>query len=327
MDYLQLGSNIGLPQHMRLAGLMDRLVAICGGLVGALRMSIRALRNHFEEKTAVNEDELIRFLFTSKFCYSMERCYGARTIKHSQPMVCFLQTCFGEPTLCPQFDDDRDVVQYENLRKCGILLEEDVDGVGSVTRFTSTLSKRYFIQRIFPHRGLKNPKNLEALIKHAICCMSPNALLQACGPPEDRRKLPKEAVFQHLFMKGLSSGTLSGTHICPELSQVFGTGATISREIDFFVNDLLSWGIELVIDGDNITGHMNRFRGNGPYVPLNCGENWCVVDFRVSKDAQITNVRKEKHRVSVFYEEGGDFSYCNVAIGETVQRRWECNLY
>lgn len=77
-------------------------------------------------------------------------------------------------------------------------------------------------------------------------------------------------------MEGLAAFTPPRCCICPELSKIFFDGTnstaqptTIAGEIDFYLNSSLSWGIELLVNGDGIGEYISRFTPpNGRYVAL-----------------------------------------------------------
>lgn len=158
------------------------------------------------------------------------------------------------------------------------------------------------------------PSSLKNLIYDSISKISSSVLRNSFN----KRKFPKEAVFQHMLMSGLAQCTPSTVSICPELGEVFSevNDKCIAGEIDFYINSSLlnSWGIELVVNGNEIGEHMDRFGENGVYFPLNV-KDYVVLDFRCSKNGMKTSVKRYKERASVFFLEGGDYSSCQIQYG------------
>jgi len=109
-------------------------------------------------------------------------------------------------------------------------------------------------------------------------------------------------------MQSLALCTPAGCLICPELSQTFPTsgniGEEIAGEIDFYLNGLLKWGIELLVKGRGISEHLDRFSPSGKYYPLNV-KDYAVVDFR---PGDVTDIKRNPKRITVFF--ASDFSVC-----------------
>jgi len=131
---------------------------------------------------------------------------------------------------------------------------------------------------------------------------------------------PKEAVFQHLFMDGLTSNTPISCDICPELSKIFPQSTDespterIPGEIDFFLNGSLRWGIELLVNGSGISEHIDRFNETfGKYAQLKVSD-YCVVDLRGNESGTPTNVSRHEKRLTVFFKTG-DYSVANCIFG------------
>jgi hypothetical protein len=81
------------------------------------------------------------------------------------------------------------------------------------------------------------------------------------------------------------------------------------------LNSTLRWGIELLVNGDGIGEHVNRFtRPNGKYVPLDVCD-YAIVDFRSNETGQPTNVTKHPKRITVFFKKD-DYSVAQCLFGE-----------
>ena len=109
--------------------------------------------------------------------------------------------------------------------------------------------------------------------------------------------------------------------ICPELSKIFpdttnpNTQQAIPGAIDFYLNSSLRWGIELLVNGDGIGEHINRFTPpDGKYAALALSD-FIVVDFRRNPTGQPTNISKHQKRVTVFFKKD-DYSIANCIFGE-----------
>ena len=143
--------------------------------------------------------------------------------------------------------------------------------------------------------------------------MSANVLRQSVVDEQD---FPKEATFQHLIFSGLLKFTPRETSILPELSKSFASpNDSIPGALDFYIDGSLVWGLELLVNGDRIGEHIDRFGPNGKYSILGFTD-YIVVDFRPSKNGEITFIEKHPKRLTVFFDLG-DFTRCSCIFGES----------
>ena len=310
-------SDIGLPEKMSMfTNLKAVLVNESGGLIAALRLSIDFLKETFMKDNHPTETASLHLCFSNNFVQRMARCFGSR---HSNPVgdefKKFLKRCFAQDrTSLNGFMIQEDIDSYSSLKKAGILLEFPDKTFG----FSSPLAKRYYFNWIFPKRSVMVPLSLTDLVRNVVSSMSAAILKNSTRPGE----FPKEAVFQHLFMEGLAAFTPPDCCICPELSKIFPSGninsnfqQTIPGEIDFYLNGNLRWGIELLVNGDGIGEHIDRFTvPAGKYVALAVND-FAVVDFRTNSTGQPTNISKHPKRITVFFKKD-DYSIANCIFGE-----------
>ena len=94
---------------------------------------------------------------------------------------------------------------------------------------------------------------------------------------------------------------------------IVNNNTTIDREIDFYLNGSLRWGIELLVNGDGIGEHMAQFAANGKYAAL-AVKDYAIVDLRCNLDGIVTNVIRKPERITVFFKVG-DFSSCRCIFG------------
>ncbi|KAJ3262330.1 hypothetical protein HK103_002744 [Boothiomyces macroporosus] len=310
-EFLEL-PGIGLPQQMRYEKVKQVLIRECGGLIGALRQSIDSLQGRFAKDSQPSETALLQHFLSNDILSYMARCFGSA---HSKPIgndfKMFLKKIFVDDKLfLDGLTNEQDDDSYLTLKKAGILVKFPDSTFG----FSSQLAKRYYFKWVFPNRSKTAPSSLQELIRNVVSNMS-STVLKNCTLPGD---LPKEAVFQHLFMEGLALYTPPSCSICPELSKIFPSNTnlnaqqTIPGEIDFYLNGGLRWGIELLINGAGISEHISRFTPpNGKYVLLNV-KDYAVVDFRRNESGQPS---KHPNRISVFFK-NDDYSVARCVFNE-----------
>ncbi|KAI9321164.1 hypothetical protein BDR26DRAFT_883581 [Obelidium mucronatum] len=299
-----LDSEIGLRSDMKYESLIQCIILQCGGLIGALRLSVDSLTAEFKESYHPSENECLLYCLSADALSQMTHVFGSA---HSFPIDArfrnFLASCFTSGlTAAPPILESNDAISLFNLQKAGILVERN-----GLIGFSSPLAQQYYIQWLFPYRSSTPPESLHALLKSCIQNFSPSLLAQSAVDG-----FPKEATFQHLLMEGLAKFTPPGCAICPDLLKVcpgeIQTGGCL-----FYLNGSLRWGIELLVLGRDIGSHINRFGDAGNYSKL-AVKDFAVLDFRVSSDGEPTNVERHVKRVSVFFK-AGDFSQCKCIFG------------
>jgi energy-coupling factor transporter ATP-binding protein EcfA2 len=261
--------HIGLPHKMTWCHtLKNALVNQSGGLIAVLRLSVQFLKKEFGKTTHPTETALVLCCFSSRFVEHMARCFGSG---HSKPMgnefKYFLKRCFVDKSMeLTSKAVEQDPDSFYSLQKAGILVKFPNSTFG----YSSLLAKRYYFEKIFPDRSDSPPSSLPELIQNVISTMSSSTLKNSTLPG----KFPKEAVFKHLFMDGLELYTPPSCCICPDLSIIFPkdpmetTQQSIPGEIDFLLTGSLRWGVALLVNGDKVGDHIDRFNPGGEYFSL-----------------------------------------------------------
>ena len=194
------------------------------------------------------------------------------------------------------------------LLKAGALLKTDAD----VYSFATPLAERYFARLAFPSRTRDAPTSLPVLIEKAIGRMS--AVTLASGVPPTGT-FPKESAFQHELHKALAESLPPTFSVVSDLSRTSGPYDEEDGELDFYVNNNLKYGIEVLVQGDKIGEHIDRFTPGGMYenIPTN---DRVVLDFRQSAKGKPTAIKLvKKERITVFFKRGGDFTKCSCLFG------------
>ena len=308
---------IGLPKSIKFPTLKTLLINECGGLIGALRLSVDSLKSRFSKDIGPSELALLQHVLSNDYVANMDRCFGSA---HSAPIgddfKQFLKRIFVNEKFKPQpLTIPEDKESYSSLQKAGILVELPD---ATTFMFSSLLAKRYYFKWIFPNRSLLMPSSLHELVRNVLASMSSNLLKHSTVAGD----FPKEAVFQHLFIEGLAAFTPPSCCICPELSKIFFDGTksnaqptTVAGEIDFYLNSSLRWGIELLVNGNGIGEHISRFAPpKGKYVTLAVSD-YTVVDFRRNSTGQPTNISRHPNRITVFFKED-DYSIAHCIFGQ-----------
>eukprot|EP00842_Homolaphlyctis_polyrhiza_P000931 jgi/Hompol1/1839/HPOL_004828-RA len=77
----------------------------------------------------------------------------------------------------------------------------------------------------------------------------------------------------------------------------------------------LRWGIELLVNGDNIGEHISRFTPpRGKYVSLNVND-YAVIDFRRNATGRPTDIMRHPKRITVFFKQD-DYTVARCIFGQ-----------
>ena len=104
--------------------------------------------------------------------------------------------------------------------------------------------------------------------------------------------------------------------ICPELSTYTGTKDVLGS-IDFYLNDNLRWGFELLVNGTGIGEHVKRGEIGGKYFSLGMKE-YVVVDFRPDTPNSLKGITTFSNRITVIFKQ--DYSQCTYRYGTSASK-------
>jgi hypothetical protein len=287
VDFLQF-------EFRHFTSLVELIVEDCGGNIGALTIVDNYYKTEFYGRHPdIPQQELLDAFISSKIHGQMKRLFGSESRFEMLNRSLMIDLLYGGSTYIVdnEFVGDNELKRYV---KCGILSREE----NGLTKFSNAMSRRYFIYQNYPGTSLENPENVVDLVLVAISKMSARELTQSIV-----NEFPKEAIFQHLMMSTVTSSLTATTHVYPENSHVIGTDNKISGRLDFFINSSLRWGIELLIKGNRLKEHRERFVGGGKYVDLLCHQ-YIIVDFReLAVGGQVEPVVK-KNVITVYFQKG-----------------------
>ena len=99
----------------------------------------------------------------------------------------------------------------------------------------------------------------------------------------------------------------------PELSRAFSSNTDYASkgEVDFYLNEELGWGIELILEGHDLREHRHRFAQDGRYYALKV-KDYFVIDFRSGSSS--SNLFKHDKKITVFLS-APDFKSCQCVFG------------
>jgi energy-coupling factor transporter ATP-binding protein EcfA2 len=309
-----LNLDNGLPLKLRFPTLMEVIIRECNGHFASLRLSCDFLYHRYREVVAPAQEDVFVYYLSDLFASKLGRCFGGGHKIPTGGLELFLIKCLvRDPTCAPLVGNlnDDETLHLLRLKKAGIV-EQDQHGK---VLFTSPLAERFYSKLLFPNRAYNySPQSPQELIQKVIESMSASVLRHSVVGTDD---FPKEAVFQHLFMTGLSLHTPPTCYICPEMSRVFSDfphqpEQHINGEIDFYLNGSLRWGIELLVNGDKIGQHMSRFEVNGKYAALGV-KDYIVVNLQGNYNRIATNITRYPKRMTIYFKH--DFSSCDCTFG------------
>jgi hypothetical protein len=202
-------------------------------------------------------------------------------------------------------------------------------------RFLFPLARRRFFRDFWPNRARNdqfgngsNCLTIDDLVLQAIQLFDPTVLTAASkgrkhvqnagqGSTVPVMMTPKEAVLQHMFFTGLSKSLQLNRSIVPEATMVSDQDSTATGVIDFYVNDELKWGFELLIDGDRIAKHHRRIEGDGAYSNA-LVRDYRVIDFRMDTKHRI---QLNERDIVVSFERPLMFHRAKIEFGALKQKK------
>jgi hypothetical protein len=148
-----------------------------------------------------------------------------------------------------------------SLLKTGVISYLDYEGpefrlregkVGFISPISKLLS---FIRRCASTKEpLKDGFSLNELITEALSRINSEALTNNLGCSRDGKKLLERA-WQMEIYRAIYSCLPYGIHLSPDVGHVF----EVDGFIDFYITEL-QWAIELLIDGNDLKEHYERFQ-------------------------------------------------------------------
>ena len=289
----------------------------CNGHIGSLSISINEIIKHFHHNSAVNVESIEDFYFSAVMTDQFGRCFrsGLTSIPDN------LRECLIHMLTIGRYRVPGESPEYRQLIRSGILEETR----RFEAKFTSPAAAQYINELLFPNRSLSSiedvkKRGLFALLKSVVSRMSATTLRQSVV---DLSSVPSEATFQHLMFAGLEAETPADCNVISEISKYFPETSTdvpnmknapnlptIKGRCDFFLNGELRWAIEALIQNSKLNEHLSRFNDRGKYVGLKY-KNYAVINFVVTANGELKNVRKGNHLMTVVFKKG-DFSFCNL---------------
>ena len=197
------------------------------GLVGAIRVAVKATYDHFHGHGDFSEEDAFGFYFSSKYDEYLGRCFsgGFMQLPHNAPLLrslreCLVHTKLGVRKFLSSLGAESQKLFYQ-MMAAGIITEKD-----GYVEFTSQLAQRYFCYLLFSNRSADpSPLSFGKAIIQALRNISAYSLSQSVIPEPDP-SFPKEPTFQHLFMDALMAVTPPSARVlCPEFSKIFPTVA------------------------------------------------------------------------------------------------------
>ena len=288
-----------IPDRWRsYAQLVDKIVADSAGHVG---VALTLCYNLYElDKLGIaSQSDLLRFYESNEVVCGLSNCFSNFNMPSNRiPVRPVLLNLAHSPSECKPSPEpgteEADVVMQ--LEQAGIL-DHNQDG-GNYT-FASVQARNCVFRWIFGDRPVKNPASLRSLLETVLSKLSTTSLRMSTT----EGVFPLEAVFQHQFYSICVLSLPGKCKVYSEYAIRAADDERIQGRIDFFINDNLRWGVELLVNGDRLQEHLERFSPSGRYRGLNSSD-YIVVDFR---RGPVTNVQKNTKRATVFVDDSLEF--------------------
>jgi hypothetical protein len=297
----------GIYKRLQDESLIRSIISQAGGLIGALIVTINSFNERFSAEQP-SEREKNEYLLSGSFIKQLMRCFSTylpRNCEMDKSVLEVLQRSVLVDGL--QFPNHNyDSTALKRLQKCGIILFDDTH-----CRYSSIMAKHYYFKFLFPKRISTNPESIHALMLNVIRNISGSILKNSSW---NGLSMPKEGALQHIIFQGLCKFTRPEVSVIPELSKCLGSGKPIEGEIDFMINSSIRWGLEILMNGQDITGHLGRFEKDKKYFPLQF-RDYSIIDIRLGKpDLKLHgNLFRHEKKITVFVKP--DFTRCTCVFG------------
>jgi len=211
----------------------------------------------------------------------------------------------------------------KDFKHCGILTDTitaDNNPEGStLLQFAVPLVRVILGQRLFTSsQALRTAENFEEFLTLSISRMQPSKLRISLSKTSNESRIYERA-WQMEWFRAASTAVPPQSSLSPDVGPIFGA----TGFLDFYVNNNLEWGVELLREGDRMKEHAGRFADGGQYenIPL---KRWVIIDFRheskgllkakpnywhviYDNDYRKLTIKREGHDdQQLFLAEGGD---------------------
>jgi hypothetical protein len=256
----------------------DLIVQRCGHHIGFIRAILSHLFVTFQRGTvsgAPSRDDLVAFLYSRDLIIALARIRAVAESKvTSRPEVRnLLMKVLNSADYAIAFNDATGTML--ELIQMGMLVHLEAGTVG----FASPIVKDVLIWRYL--QSDQNPRvrgkpSFYQFLHCTISLMNPDALLHSFSVAADDTLLERQ--WQNEFYRAASLCLGSERFISPDVGRELG----VSRAyVDYFVNSVLKWGIEIT-KGFNLDEHRRRFETGsyGRMIENLAIDEWKLVDFQ-----------------------------------------------
>ena len=261
------------------------------------------------QKRPTERDALEAFA-GNRYRARLNRCFPTQILTDEQRSEIAGMICRGPLPKMNAIDTSKSMDARSQLVRAGIL---KVDGT-----FTCLLAQQQYFN-YFYNRPDHPPANLENLIRQAVMSMSALGLRQSSMG----RDFPKETAFQQLFNEAMTRLLPPTVAVCPELhtfAEDPNTLQAVTGELDFLIDcEDLNWAVELLVKGDKIIEHVQRFdEKNGKYRKVGYDEYIVIDSRRKGRRDHATCVQIMPRRCTIFFDEEFKKADYHVGHGEKV---------
>lgn len=166
-----LGLHFSIEKYPNLAQL---IIKDCNGLVGALCLCavLLLLKTPVDAFKSKKEEELIQDYYSLRM-NNFKRCFGGELMEPNESMKVILQMLLFVHEM-ETAQEWKGTEWFEQLLNAGVLVESK----GKI-QFSSPLAARYYIEKLFPDRDMKNPENIREMAEKVTRGMSATQLRQS----------------------------------------------------------------------------------------------------------------------------------------------------
>eukprot|EP01089_Gocevia_fonbrunei_P015495 TRINITY_DN4545_c0_g2_i1.p1 TRINITY_DN4545_c0_g2~~TRINITY_DN4545_c0_g2_i1.p1 ORF type:complete len:459 (-),score=57.24 TRINITY_DN4545_c0_g2_i1:2-1378(-) len=236
------------------------------GHPGFVTVALHKLNERFQDKE-VSDTEYLKYLLGSSHIQNLMGCRAVPEVIDKGE-----QETLKNLLLNPKVKKEPKQDCHNLLLKAGILaLTQDGENV----QLSAPVMATILLNRIFspqqPHSG--GPSDVDSFVMASLSEFDVNTLRNSYSRGTDGK--PLEALWNAELYR-TANKIIDRCHI---VSCDVGAALGSTGFIDIFVNGSLMWGFELLREGKDLKGHIDRFGDGGIYEPMGLGKK-IVIDFR-----------------------------------------------
>ncbi|KAF8436136.1 hypothetical protein BGX38DRAFT_1215227 [Terfezia claveryi] len=227
-----------------------------------VRETLKSLYGHFR-RNGSRTDDMLHHLVSKEYFFAINslRVFDAIVqLEMTDANITFLRDAYHSINNDSTFVVDLANDMIDGLKHSGLIIEASS---GALMQFAAPLVRVVLGRKLFTTRmslrsrsPSRSDTELDAFIMLSIERMHQSTL-------------------KHSLSHNILTALLSRGFISLDVGPVFGSRGYL----DFYIDEDLQWGVEIMREGSRMAEHIDRFSPSGRYTRIPCSQ-WRIIDFR-----------------------------------------------